>query len=105
MDFPNDADGDVLRRLQETGFDFAVATDIDFNVDFETWPPSGDAIESLYLSYNSIEIYKPEDEYEGYILITINEFLTYNFVVETQQKITKIVSRFGGVCESWGVLH
>jgi hypothetical protein len=30
--WPDDADGDVLRRMHAKGFDFANAVDVDFNV-------------------------------------------------------------------------
>jgi len=30
--WPDDADGDVFRRMQKSGFDFDKAVDIDFNV-------------------------------------------------------------------------
>jgi len=35
MSWPTDADGDVLRRLQNGGFDFSKPTLIDFNVTYE----------------------------------------------------------------------
>jgi hypothetical protein len=31
-------DGDVLRELEASGLDFSNPAQIDFNVDFETWP-------------------------------------------------------------------
>lgn len=37
MNWPNDADGGVLRRLQADGFDFSRPCVIDCNVDFEQW--------------------------------------------------------------------
>ena len=33
IDWPNDADGDVLRRMKESGFDFSKIHSIDFNID------------------------------------------------------------------------
>ena len=39
MSWPETADGDVFRRLQSSQFDFSSLREIDFNVDFEHWPP------------------------------------------------------------------
>ena len=31
--------------------------------------------------------------------------MTYDLVVRLQAELTELVERFGGRCESWGVLH
>ena len=38
MNWPNDADHDVLRRSVKDGFDFDKGVTIDFNIDFDHWP-------------------------------------------------------------------
>ncbi len=38
MDWPNDADGDVFRRLKNSNFDFSKKYTIDFTIDFQFWP-------------------------------------------------------------------
>ncbi len=38
MTWPQDADGDVFRQLQKSGFDFTKLYVVDFNVDFAKWP-------------------------------------------------------------------
>ena len=40
MNWPNDADGDVFRRLEEKNFDFDSTVQVDFNIDFDHWPLS-----------------------------------------------------------------
>jgi len=47
MDWPNDADDDVFRRLQENGFDFGNEYTIDFNIDFDRWSPKAETIKAL----------------------------------------------------------
>lgn len=103
MNWPNDADGDVLRKLEQDGFDFTQAHEIDFNVDFETWPPPGKAISLLSEKYGNIEIIQPEDKYTGYVLFRIKDMLTYELVMHVQEETTLIMSPFRGVCESWGL--
>lgn len=51
MNWPDDADGDVLRRMEESGFNFEKVVVIDFNIDFDHWPLSEEEknyIASLY---------------------------------------------------------
>lgn len=68
MKWPRDADGDVLRRLQEDGgFDFSTPTLIDFDVDFQTWPPPPAAVEMLSRQHPSLEVYEPEGKDDGYL--------------------------------------
>ncbi len=105
VNFPKDADGDVLHRLEESGLDFSQPQPVDFNVDFGSWPPPIEALEKLKASVGSFEVYEPEEGYEGYVLFTLKELLSYELVVGTQDKITKLMSECDGVCESWGVLH
>ena len=101
MNWPNDSD--VLRRLAKTGFDFTKTVEIDFNVDFETWPPKPETMELLKQYHNNVELYEPEEDSDGYVLFTINSVLTYKIVISTQENISALIRPFGGVCESWGV--
>ncbi len=104
LNFPDDADGDVLRRLDESGFDFSKPTTIDFNIDFVSWPPHPDAISKLKEFSGAVEIYEPDEEYSGYVLFNIHQILSYELVIETQENVTSLMAEYGGVCESWGVL-
>ena len=103
MNWPNDADGDVFRRLEQNSFDFTQVREIDLNVDFETWPPPEKAISLLSEKYGNIEIIQPEEEYEGHVLFRIKDKLTYELVMHIQEETTLIMCAFNGVCESWGL--
>ncbi len=65
MGWPNDADGDVLRQLNDGGFDFSQPTLNDFEVDFESWPSSPLAMATLWRHYPSLKCHEPDDEHEG----------------------------------------
>ena len=60
--WPETADGDVFRRLEGQGFDFSKYYWIDFNVDFDEWPPAHLALERPHSSYRAARI---EDVKEG----------------------------------------
>ena len=109
MNWPDDADGDVFRRLESGGFNFNTEHIIDFNIDFEHWPLSTEAIKAFKYWYPNCEFVEPDEEdikngeMNGYILFTITNKLTYKLVIETQQEATKKAKKYGGWCESWGI--
>ena len=105
MDWPTDADGDVLRRLEENGFDFSKPHSVDYNVDFDQWPPPGVALKLLEEQYGPIELFDPDAGGAGYVLFKVFGLVTYEEVTSIQLKVTASMRAYGGVCESWGVLH
>ena len=103
--WPTDADGDVFRRLEAKNFDFTAEYAIDFNVDFEDWPPHPDAIAWLQSRYQDVEVYEPEEDFNGYIQFKIHSKLSYTLAIETQAAVTTQMRKYGGVCETWGVMQ
>ena len=105
MIWPNDADGDVFRSLEEDGFDFLKDHSVEFNVDFEHWPPSPEAISLLKEKYENLEILEPTDGFDGYIKIQISAKLSYELVTGVQRDITNLIRNYGAKCESWDVMN
>lgn len=103
--WPNDADGDVFRRLQEDGFDFSSEHIIDFNVDFAEWPPSDLALRELQQRYPGARVISPENESGGYVLVQLYAVITYQFVTQVQSNISGAMKRYNGYCNSWGILQ
>ena len=103
--WPKDADGDVFRRLEAAGFDFTVSHNIDFNIDFDAWPPSADLIRHLRQQYPNLKMFEPDGERKGYVLLVIEAKLSYELVMFVQSSVSKLAAPFGGVCESWGVMR
>ena len=104
-EWPQDADGDVLRRLKDAGLDFATPHTLDFNVDFDSWPPKPEAVALLTAWFPSARLIEPDGGDPGYALFQIFEKLSYEFVVGVQAKVSRAMRPFGGVCESWGILQ
>jgi hypothetical protein len=104
VDWPDDADGDALRRLVENGFDFEESWLVDFNVDFEVWPPAKAALEGLESEFGQLAVYAPEEGSLGYVQFQVRDRLSYESVTSIQRRATAIAGPFAGVCESWGVL-
>lgn len=109
MEWPQDADGDVLRKLKKNNFDFESKHEVDFSIDFDHWPLTEAEEKYLLHSYPNAEIIEPDeddligDDRYGYVLIKFNNKISYKFVVEAQKLITQKISPIGGVCESWGL--
>lgn len=105
MNWPDDSDGDVFRRLEADGFDFSKSYAIDYNVDFDSWPPLPEAIERLRKLYGDVEIFNPDEEGDGYVLFQVFSPVTYERVTTVQRQASAAMGPYGGICESWGVLH
>ena len=103
--WPDDADGDVLRRLAETEFNFTKSWSVDYNVDFQNWPPSEAALELLRSMYGKLVVYPPGHGDIGYVQFQVVGSVTYEGVTSTQRRTSTAMRLFGGVCESWGVMH
>jgi Regulator of ribonuclease activity B len=104
-DWPDDADGGVFRRLVEHGFDFAKPYSVDYNVDFDSWPPQKVAIELLDSLYGPVTIYNPDEHGDGYVQFKINALVTYEGVTSVQRNVSTLMEPYGGICESWGVMQ
>lgn len=101
--WPQDADGDVFRSLEADGCDFSKTYEIDFFVDFEDWPPSEEALAAMTAQYDELLLQDEEEEEVPCVVIKLEAKLTYEFVTETQKKLSDIVKPYGGICMDWGV--
>ena len=107
MNWPNNKDKELLDRLERNGVNFSKPHVIEFNVDFYRWPPPEEAISGLQQRYGNLKLFEPggiDGMQEGYISLTTRARLSYQFVIDTQKEISRIVSQYGGYCNSWGIL-
>jgi hypothetical protein len=104
-DWPDDVDGGVFRRLVEHGFDFSQPHWVDFNVDFDSWPPSESAVAWLKSNYDSVELVAPSDDFNGYAEFRVFGPVTHESVTTVQRRVSSAMSQWGGICESWGVMQ
>jgi hypothetical protein len=103
MEWPADADGDVLRQLEADECDFTEEHPIEFCVDFEKWPPPPQALVLLSDRFGAVSWDDPEAGSDGYVICTIEAKITYEFVTRIQQDITALLTPLGGKCDTWGV--
>lgn len=100
--WPDDADGDALRRIERDGFDFDTPCTIDFNVDFDHWPPTAEAMSLLQAKFPGAKAYG--DGAGGYVQFQVRALLSHALVTRVQDEVTTLMAPHGGTCESWGVL-
>lgn len=104
--WPGDVDGDVLRRMDEDGFDFSKPVEIDFNIDFESWPPPEAALARIRERHPDARVVEPgegdDEDDDGYVQVVVNDVLSYELVMRVQRELSALAEPFGGVCESWG---
>jgi len=103
--WPNDADGGVFRRMLESGFDFSGEWSVDFSVDFYSWPPAPEALALLRAGYGEVRVFKPTADFNGYLEFQVVGKVTYEGVTSVQRKVSAQMEPFGGICETWGVMH
>jgi len=103
--WPDDEDGEVLTALLEDGLDFDSEHDIDFNVEFESWPPPAEAMNWLASRFESVELIEPDDDFDGYVLVQVRARPSYDLIVQVQREVSQALSAHGGICDSWGILH
>lgn len=103
--WPADADGDVFRRMQASGFDFGKEVDIEFMVDLESWPPPMPFLQALRERHPDIKLYEPDEDGDGYVKFIVHGLLTYELVTAVQAEVSQLAAPYGGVCEAWGAMQ
>jgi hypothetical protein len=110
MKYPDDANGDVFRRLEEHDFDFSVEHVVDFFAVFAT-EAEADQIARLYLADHqagdklvNIET-KPSPEGGMELTLSKKMIVTYEEVSRFEQTLAERVARVDGYLDGWGVMQ
>ena len=109
MEFPNDANGDVLRRMQAQDFDFSTPHSIDFFAVFPTEEAAG-AVARLYVAdheadpLDRIET-RPAEEGGMELHVAKTMLATHANITAFEDVLGERTSRHGGYLDGWGVLQ
>ncbi|MBQ4838096.1 MULTISPECIES: ribonuclease E inhibitor RraB [Pseudoalteromonas] len=107
--WPADADGDVLRILEERDFDFDKTHNIEFYIEFNNWPLTDKQQREITENLPSASFLDSDQESiadgdaPGYVLYTANNIVTHEFVGQEQARLSRLVEHLNGVCNSWAV--
>jgi hypothetical protein len=85
--------------------DFSKTYSVDFNVDFANWPPAPEALELLRAQYGEVSVINPDEHGDGYVLFKVTGLVTYDRITSIQLDASSAMQSYGGLCESWGVMH
>ena len=105
MDYPQDADGDALRRLQADGSDMSRPMNIDFAVAVPD-EAAGHAVAegAQALGYKAEVVHDPgDDDRESWTCYCTRRMVpTHHGVLDAQQQLDEVGRRFGGYADGWG---
>lgn len=102
--WPEGLTGDVFRRLQELRFDFEKTHPVEFYVDFQQWPPANEALEWLAGSYGDLQLYDSDQDEGGSVRFVLVGYVSYEGIVQVLSETSEAMARYGGKCDSWGVM-
>jgi hypothetical protein len=101
-DYPNDPDGDSLRRVRDAGSDMSLPMTIDFSIDV----PSESAARAVatLVSTHGFDPSISDNEGRGSWSVYCSKTMlaTYDSVVAVRAQLNELAKPQGGTCDSWG---
>jgi hypothetical protein len=100
--YPNDADGDALRNVAESGADMSAPMVIDFSVDVSDERTARLAAEVV--AAHGFDPSISEDDRSGTWSVHCSKSMlaTYEGVVAVRLELNELLRSYGGICEGWG---
>jgi hypothetical protein len=101
--FPDDENGNVLRRMYEDGDDLSQPRDIDFTVVL----PDSDAVQEFgsYFYHHGLQVKAKKNntvpELPWGVVVTINMLPSYDDITAFEQKLEKVAVPLGGRNDGW----
>jgi hypothetical protein len=100
--YPNDADGDALRNVAESGADMSRPMVIDFSVEVPDELTARRAAEVVAAHGFDPSISEDDDSHSWSVHCSKSMLATYEGVVAVQVELNELLSPHGGICEGWG---
>ncbi len=110
MNYPNDENGDVFRRMRDSGFDFTKPHDVEFFAVFRT-EEAADAVAFEFVADRKageslVNIETRPAESGGMELELVKRMIvTYEAVTEFEKRLANRVSKHDAYMDGWGVLQ
>jgi hypothetical protein len=98
--YPNDADGDALRNVAESGADMSLPMVIDFSVEVPDERTARHVAEVV--AAHGFDPSISEDDGSWSVHCSKSMLATYEGVVAVQVELNELVSPHGGSCDGWG---
>ena len=106
MVFPNDANGDVLRRMEAQGDDLSQPRDLDFTVVFAEETSAQEFARHIHgLGYAaSIEANRTVEDFPWEVIVVNHMKPLHAEIGDFESLLQSIAERFGGHNDGWGCL-
>ena len=100
QDFPDDADGQVLRNLADDGVDLSKPRTVDFTIEAPDLDTARSLIERIAVAGYIPRLYVDE---QGSVSLycAVDMILTYDAVIERQVQLNAICIPVGAECDGW----
>ena len=110
MQFPDDENGDVLRRMAASAFDFSLAHDVDFYALFRLKEDAARVARQLAeadRAENSLTSVTTDTHQDGATELKIvrKMLVTHDSVTTFERYLGEICQRHGGELDGWGVMQ
>jgi hypothetical protein len=105
-EFPDDENGDVLRRMQENGDDFTILRKIDFTVVF----PDQDSAEGFRARVRrlgfegSVELTNCVPELPWDVVVVNHMLPSHRGITDFENQLETLALEFGGRNDGWGCI-
>ena len=100
--YPNDADGDALRKVAESGADMSRPMVIDFSVEVPDERTARRVAEVVATHGFDPSISEDDDSDSWSVYCSKSILATYEGVVAVQIELNELLSPHGGICDGWG---
>jgi Regulator of ribonuclease activity B len=106
-DFPDDENGDVLRRMQGGGDDFTKPRDIDFSVVFPSEIAAGEFASHFRGSGFKVTIQEWDGQQELSWDVTVTRYMlpTHTGITEVEETLEEVAAPLGGRNDGWGCIR
>jgi regulator of RNase E activity RraB len=108
MNFPNDADGDVLRSLQKKGVDLSQPRVIEFYCFASDRLVADKISKKIILPGFENEVFESKDTNDSTEIYSVyfvcSMVPNYADIVRIQNELNAKLNRFGTTCDGWGTL-
>ncbi|HEX6597344.1 MAG TPA: ribonuclease E inhibitor RraB [Acidimicrobiales bacterium] len=101
-DFPNDADGDTLRRVAADGNDLTKPMAFDLTVVLPDEASAISVADAARLAGYETTIDLDEESDESICVCTKLMLPTYDNVIRAQDELQELVAPYGGEVDGWG---
>jgi hypothetical protein len=101
-DYPNDADGDALRRVAADGNDMSAPMVMDFPVVLPAETPARQFASVAAARGYRVHVWKHDDDPGWDVICSIDMVPTHADVVRIQRELTEWAGPYRGYCDSWG---